>query len=720
MLLPVAALAFPEGTPQLGVTQGLEGPTQVRVHIEQEGERIRLCSSDDGTQEPDAGGVPIDANPGEANPVHEGRLGREIILYAPAADGCNADEPCPMGLSCNIVRTGLPIDAEHPSGRCGRTLTVTANEGYCNSETPAAQWLEVITDVAGTWTVDFAAEPETITTSGDSTRYFEIDVRDPQGNPAPAGRVYARQWLLNAHTFDLGSAANFYVVADVGDGAHVFVIDYADIRGFRYGIIANRTGIQEHTNRSWCQFGDPNAALECPFFQEADLQRAPASYSLYLNFPNPVPMAPPAPALAHLRFEDDAGTPSISPNGDGVQDTGRFLFDSNLIGVYRITIDTDANGIFDATQDVQLSGQAEIGPNEVLWDGTDRDGIALPDGAYAFDVELTSGETHFPMSDIEDNTAGFVMWRQLGPDLGSRTPERMFWDDTAIRDESHLIEDAGDAIEVLPEGSQLPADGVHQRRSWRQRTRLNAEMREEDMPMIFDTWVIGEGTRAHTATCRRCADPFDRIRVGLPDEPGDRDGDSLDDDEEATLGTDPDNPDTDGDGLDDGLEVHADNPTDPTSADSDADGLADGIEDANQDGVWDADETDPNKPDTDGDTLLDGAEDRNGNGVWDADETDPRVADTDGDGIRDDQDPPGEDDLPDVGVDAGDGIDGGGGHEGSDIGSIGTGSDAGETMITGDDEGCACSSADHSGSTGFFWLLLATPLLRRRRWTQRS
>lgn len=59
-------------------------------------------------------------------------------------------------------------------------------------------------------------------------------------------------------------------------------------------------------------------------------------------------------------------------------------------------------------------------------------------------------------------------------------------------------------------------------------------------------------------------------------EPGDRDGDGLTDDEEAALGTDPDNPDTDGDGISDGDEV--DGGTDPTSADTDGDGILDSSE----------------------------------------------------------------------------------------------------------------------------------------------
>lgn len=55
--------------------------------------------------------------------------------------------------------------------------------------------------------------------------------------------------------------------------------------------------------------------------------------------------------------------------------------------------------------------------------------------------------------------------------------------------------------------------------------------------------------------------------------PVDSDGDSLSDDEEAELGTDPNDPDTDGDGLIDGEEVFLG--TDPTNPDTDGDGFTD-------------------------------------------------------------------------------------------------------------------------------------------------
>lgn len=75
--------------------------------------------------------------------------------------------------------------------------------------------------------------------------------------------------------------------------------------------------------------------------------------------------------------------------------------------------------------------------------------------------------------------------------------------------------------------------------------------------------------------------------------------------------------------------------------DSDNDGLLDIYEDLNRNCLVDEGETDPYNPDTDGDGLLDGDEDADGNGVWDADrgELNPLLKDTDGNGVPDAEEP---------------------------------------------------------------------------------
>ena len=143
----------------------------------------------------------------------------------------------------------------------------------------------------------------------------------------------------------------------------------------------------------------------------------------------------------------------------------------------------------------------------------------------------------------------------------------------------------------------------------------------------------------------------------------DSDGDGLSDEQETTLGTDPNDQDSDDDGVLDGQEPQAgfdadgDGQINALDPDSDNDGLFDGTElgldCTNPDTdlsaghcVADADmgatTTNPLDPDTDNGGTLDGSEDPNGNGAVDPGETDPAgngddgtVVDTDGDGASD-------------------------------------------------------------------------------------
>ncbi|WP_350292795.1 Calx-beta domain-containing protein [uncultured Croceitalea sp.] len=145
----------------------------------------------------------------------------------------------------------------------------------------------------------------------------------------------------------------------------------------------------------------------------------------------------------------------------------------------------------------------------------------------------------------------------------------------------------------------------------------------------------------------------------------DTDNDGLTDDEEVTIGTDPNNPDTDGDGILDGQEVNVDN-TDPLDDCDSVGGIPLGTSDCDNDGLTNDDEvtngTDSNNPDTDGDGILDGQEvnvdntdplddcdsvggtalgtsDCDNDGLTTTEETalgtDPNNADTDGDGLTD-------------------------------------------------------------------------------------
>jgi hypothetical protein len=104
---------------------------------------------------------------------------------------------------------------------------------------------------------------------------------------------------------------------------------------------------------------------------------------------------------------------------------------------------------------------------------------------------------------------------------------------------------------------------------------LEYEMREiEESDMGYaDNYVEGTNT-ADAETFSVEGYPASSAASFSFTETADSDGDFLDDDEEAELGTDPLKADTDGDGLDDWMEVRFED-TDPLKADTDGDGFSD-------------------------------------------------------------------------------------------------------------------------------------------------
>ncbi|MEP2059071.1 MAG: gliding motility-associated C-terminal domain-containing protein, partial [Maribacter litoralis] len=156
-------------------------------------------------------------------------------------------------------------------------------------------------------------------------------------------------------------------------------------------------------------------------------------------------------------------------------------------------------------------------------------------------------------------------------------------------------------------------------------------------------WSIDTGSATPDSGSLTALSDEDVIQVIVTDEAGnsgtgtvtiseDTDNDGLTNNEEAALGTDPNDPDSDGDGINDGQEVNVDT-TDPLDDCDHVGGTPLGTSDCDDDGLSTDEETamgtDPNSPDTDNDGLTDGEEVDLG--------TDPLNPDSDGDGINDGQ-----------------------------------------------------------------------------------
>ncbi len=312
-------------------------------------------------------------------------------------------------------------------------------------------------------------------------------------------------------------------------------------------------------------------------------------------------------------FETAIGTDPFDPDtdDDGVDDGDEVL----VFGTDPLDPDSDNDGLTDGEEldgqdGIRLNGD-ETDPNDA-----DTDGDGLGDGA---EVLLHGTDPQDPDSDDDGLSDGDEI------NVWSTDPNDADTD-------ADGLDDGREALDVGTDPLRPDSD-------------LDGLTDLEEIEGVDGVEGTGDETDPNDADTDDggVIDGVEVDRGGDPLDPSDdvpsnidTDGDGLTDEEEGTLGTDPNNPDTDGDGLGDGEEVR-DYSTDPLNPDSDDDGLEDGQEVEGPDGVRETgDETDPNDPDSDDDGLSDLEELLGDDGVPNSgDETDPNNPDTDGDGLED-------------------------------------------------------------------------------------
>ena len=347
---------------------------------------------------------------------------------------------------------------------------------------------------------------------------------------------------------------------------------------------------------------------------------------------------------------------NASEDGDvTISGTTEYVEDGQVVTV------TFSDGTNTVTTTATVSGNT--------WTATDADISGLDNGTVTVTADVTDVAGN-PATDNDPVT------------LDNNTPEV---DSFSTIDITPILTGLGDANEQLTIELDTDGDGTI------------------DVTYIVTTnssgnWSIDTGNATPVSGTFPTLGDEDIIDITATDNAGnsntgivtisvDTDGDGLNNNEEITLGTDPNNPDSDGDGINDGQEVlDGTNPLDDCdsvsgtpleSSDCDADGLTNAEEanlgtdpsnaDTDNDGLLDSEEvgldTDPLNPDTDGDGINDGQEvldntnpledcdsvdgtplgasDCDADGLTNAEEanlgTNPENPDTDGDGINDGQ-----------------------------------------------------------------------------------
>lgn len=330
---------------------------------------------------------------------------------------------------------------------------------------------------------------------------------------------------------------------------------------------------------------------------------------------------------------------------DDVDGDGLIATDESYFGTDPTRKDTDGDGLSDAYEIIGPDGifgsGDEPGTNPVQND-TDSDNFADGEEIFIYFTDPLNFDTD--NDSLGDQNEVFIfMTNPLDDDS----------DDDGLLDGHEIIfyntnpaskDSDGDMLQDGTEIGISAAEGVN--------TNLTVFIPDADLgatitnPNVADSDTGGvidgfEDTNLNGIVDFTETDPL----LGADDvTPVDTDGDSLPDDLETNIGTDPLDIDSDNDGIsdDDEIFVYGSN---PISTDSDGDGLSDGNEvlvhgtnpiknDTDNDGLLDYTEinitmTDPLNGDSDGDSLLDGDE---VNVYF----SDPHVMDTDSDNLTDD------------------------------------------------------------------------------------
>lgn len=245
----------------------------------------------------------------------------------------------------------------------------------------------------GVYTIRFYNASQSSDTFNEALRYMDIGVRDTTINTLRKGRVFSDHYSLIVNGF--GEELNFKVYAVEGEDffdyyeGYVWEIDANGIQPFGFQLISNSVG----ANPS--EYNDDSVPLSLnpdPILTK--------EYNIYLNYPDKTVRLPTTrPNVTNFFYNNICPDDSDS---NGFTTGGYFNFYSNGIWKYKLYIDLDGDN--DVTLDEKVfQGTANVGLNQIYWDGVLPNGQTVPNGAeIKFNLYLSDGEVHFPWIDVEN------------------------------------------------------------------------------------------------------------------------------------------------------------------------------------------------------------------------------------------------------------------------------------------------------------------------------
>ena len=363
------------------------------------------------------------------------------------------------------------------------------------------------------------AGPDTIPTGGianayvpchytaPSTGIYDIEFLGPAGNASALdGTVAADIALTNANDFNaaqgtsiaawdatvrssltsttdiVGRVFTYYLALfTAGNGLPVFPTVYPITGdGYRY-----RVDLRGMDPNGWVSYGNQLGFLDSdgatPLYHDAvaantgspgqltsiqgGVTFALPSFPIFFEPPAAasiaalgIPAAPTRPVMSSLSFIGNLGGNTSLLNSGGT-----FRYTSNVAGVYDIVISRDGVN-FDPTLPANrsLRGSRPAGVQTVSWDGKDNSGAFFPVGTFPVHASFHGGEYHFPMIDVENDTAGGPTITMLNPPGGTCPPvtggcSGGFYDDRAYTTLNGTVVDASNTAGNVLCGLNPPA-----------------------------------------------------------------------------------------------------------------------------------------------------------------------------------------------------------------------------------------------------------------------
>ncbi|HZY35893.1 MAG TPA: gliding motility-associated C-terminal domain-containing protein [Mucilaginibacter sp.] len=407
------------------------------------GYRVFLFSSNNGSNSfpfPTFGTMKVYVNAGEIIYVGSSAQGDSlgtINLRAPDGKTYTSGSSTSIGL---IANHNQEIAGPLPNAGGYTPYTVTVQSGQ-----------------TGVWEIDFVSQsagidygnPVPVPSNADWTQpqgqyvtAFDVSVRDAGNSRFIGGRVFTNVFSGILGTFNVGFNGIFYVLTKDG---YQYSLNNNGQAGNGFLFFANNKGFRDANSNPLYQ---SVAEINNPDVQDPTAPDSPTdiTYKIFFNPPSAdlpasavtpggattwLLTAPAAPAITNLTFtgiEGTVGKAGTNPLG------ANFTFMSPASGTYQVAIDVNQNGVFNDPVDRVLTGNVQVGPNTIFWNGLDGLGNPVPaDTGASYNARITliakAGEVHFPFFDVERNVNGIILTRTNGDYAPDDT---IYWNDSQL------------------------------------------------------------------------------------------------------------------------------------------------------------------------------------------------------------------------------------------------------------------------------------------------